>query len=153
PAEIQLLVPRLLKEARKLCIFQAEGLMSVLAGAPTRAVVLAAERSGHPGPPRPDCRAIFRASLVLLLLAASMASRAAVFGSLRGVVHDDSHRPIAAATVELKSASSGAAQRTQTDPQGRFAFASVAVGEYTLNVQARGFVDAVQSITVVSGVS
>jgi TonB dependent receptor/Carboxypeptidase regulatory-like domain/TonB-dependent Receptor Plug Domain len=92
-------------------------------------------------------------SILVLVLTAPMASRAAVFGSVRGVVHDAEHRPIPHASVELKSAASGAVASTETDSQGRFAFPSIALGDYALTVRAKGFVTAVQSVTVVSGAS
>jgi TonB dependent receptor-like, beta-barrel/Carboxypeptidase regulatory-like domain/TonB-dependent Receptor Plug Domain len=119
--------------------------MSVHAGVPVHA----------PGFTIPRTKVMQTLSIVLalLLLAASMASHAAVFGSVRGIVHDAEHRPMSAASIELKSATSSAVQSTQTDAQGRFAFASIALGDYTLSVRADGFVRAVQSITVVSGVS
>jgi hypothetical protein len=97
--------------------------------------------------------AVASLSLMLLVLTAPMAGRAAVFGSVRGIVHDAQHRPIPHASVELKSASSGAVASTETDSQGRFAFASIALGDYALTVRAESFVAAVQSVTVVSGAS
>jgi len=92
-------------------------------------------------------------SIVLLLLMAPMVGRAAVFGSVRGIVHDAEHRPVPHASVELKSAASGAVASTETDSQGRFAFPSIALGDYALTVRAEGFVTAVQSVTLVSGAS
>ncbi len=95
----------------------------------------------------------FSTALAFLVLTASMASHAAVFGSVHGIAHDADHRPISGATVELKSVTSGAVQSTQTDEHGRFAFASIALGDYALTVSAEGFVPTAQSITVLSGVS
>ena len=92
-------------------------------------------------------------SFALLLLAASIASNGAVFDSVRGVVHDADHRPVPEANIEIKSATSGAVQSTRTDTQGRFAFSSVALGDYVLSVHAEGFSGASQPVTVVSGVS
>jgi len=64
----------------------------------------------------------------LLLFAVALLSifvpytRATIFGSIRGIVHDPQHRPVGGATVMLKSATSDWTQRAQTDPDGSFAF-------------------------------
>src|SRR5271155_1515229 len=55
-------------------------------------------------------------------------------GSVRGVVHDSQHLPIAQAGVELKSATSEWVQTTATDARGEFSFMTVPLGDYILTV-------------------
>lgn len=55
---------------------------------------------------------------------------ATVFGVVHGVVHDPQHRPVADATVRIKSATSDWSQTVQTDREGVFSFTAVPVGRY-----------------------
>jgi hypothetical protein len=75
---------------------------------------------------------------------------ATIFGSVRGVVHDPQHRPVADASVKLKSATSDWTQTAQTDQDGAFSFTAVPVGDYLVTVTKTGFADDQQSVTVVS---
>jgi hypothetical protein len=93
-----------------------------------------------------------------LLLAAALVvyaqpARATVFGSVRGIVHDPQHRPVAGASVELKSATSKWSQQTQTDQDGAFAFAAVPLGDYIVTANASGFNPLEQSFTLASDTS
>src|ERR1700731_4541151 len=76
---------------------------------------------------------------------------ATVFGTVRGIVHDPQHRPVADATVTLKAKASDYMQTMQTDAEGGFHFDAVAGGEYIVNVEQAGFVTQEQSVTVLSG--
>jgi hypothetical protein len=78
---------------------------------------------------------------------------AADVGSVRGVVHDARHLPIAQAGVELKSATSDWAQSATTDARGEFAFMTVPLGNYVLTVSQSGFTTTAQPVTVASGSS
>src|SRR5579875_3077299 len=62
-----------------------------------------------------------------------------VVGSVRGIVHDPQHRPIAGAIVQLHAASSSWAQSARTNADGEFAFPTVPVGAYLLTVSAPHF--------------
>ena len=84
------------------------------------------------------------------LLAFGQPARATVFGGVRGVVHDPQHRPIPGAQVQLKSATSDWSQQTQTNQDGEFAFATLPLGDYIVNITASGFESARQSVTVTS---
>ena len=86
-------------------------------------------------------------SIVLLFACAVFAT---VFGTVRGVVHDPQHRPIADASVTLKSATSDWTQTAQTDQEGAFSFTSVPLGDYFVSVTKTGFADQQQAVTVVS---
>ncbi len=78
---------------------------------------------------------------------------AADVGSVRGVVHDSQHLPIAQADVELKSATSEWVQSTATDARGEFAFMTVPLGDYIVRVSRTDFAGAAQAVTVTSGSS
>ncbi len=84
------------------------------------------------------------------LLASVPAARATIFGSIRGVVHDPQHRPVAVADVKLQSATSDFSLVTQTDQNGEFAFNPVAVGDYSITVERQGFAGAKENVTVVA---
>ena len=72
------------------------------------------------------------------------------FGSVRGVVHDPQHRPVANANVRIKSATSAWSESTQTDQNGLFSVATVSVGDYLVSVSKTGFTDEQQGVTVVA---
>jgi hypothetical protein len=78
---------------------------------------------------------------------------ATIFGTVRGVVHDPQHRPVADASVTLKSATSDWTQTLQTDQDGAFSFAAVPVGDYLVTVAKGGFAEDKQPVTVVSASS
>ena len=79
---------------------------------------------------------------------------AAAFGSLSGTVQDARAEPVSGARVRLQSAASGAIRTVRTvgtDASGRFDFPNVALGVYRLSVSRRGFVTAIQPVTLESG--
>ena len=76
---------------------------------------------------------------------------AVIFGTVRGIVHDPQHRPIANANVVLKATVSDYQKTTQADAEGNFQFDAVPLGEYTVTVSATGFVTQEQRVTVLSG--
>jgi TonB dependent receptor/Carboxypeptidase regulatory-like domain/TonB-dependent Receptor Plug Domain len=94
-------------------------------------------------------RLVFSVCMMQVLLFATIA-RATIFGKIQGIVHDPQHRPIAGATVVMKSTTSAYSQTTQTDAEGQFTFAAVTVGDYAVTVTHPGFADAQQSVTVMS---
>jgi len=89
--------------------------------------------------------------LAVFWFAGANPSRATVFGTVRGIVHDPQHRPVQGATAVLHGTSSGAEQTARTDSEGRFTFDAVPLGEHTLEVSATGFASQTQRITVLSG--
>jgi hypothetical protein len=88
--------------------------------------------------------------LVLFFLSGA-AAFATVFGTVRGIVHDPQHRPIAGAEVVLKARASAYTQKTQSDADGEFHFDAVPLGEYIVSVVDPSFASQEQSITVLSG--
>jgi outer membrane receptor protein involved in Fe transport len=87
----------------------------------------------------------------LSILLFSVGLWAVVFGSVRGVVHDPSHRPVQEATVVLKSTTSDYSQTIATDAEGTFESTSVPVGAYRVTVTRDGFAPASQNVVVASG--
>ncbi len=88
--------------------------------------------------------------LVFVLLSAAP-GLAAVFGTVRGIVHDQQHRPIQGATVTLNARASEWTQRTQTDRSGEFEISAVPAGRYEVTVSHTGFRPVEQQISVQSG--
>ena len=80
-----------------------------------------------------------RQSVCIGLLACSLAAQASIFGTVKGLVHDPQHRPIAGAEITLKSASSEWQKSTSGDREGAFEFSAVPIGEYQITVTAAGF--------------
>jgi TonB dependent receptor/Carboxypeptidase regulatory-like domain/TonB-dependent Receptor Plug Domain len=91
-------------------------------------------------------------ALVAMLLATTPL-RAADVGSVRGVVHDQQHRPISQVQVKLNSATSQWVESSATDAQGEFSFMTVPLGDYILSFSAADFAPAAQVVTVISGSS
>src|SRR6266852_3059341 len=89
--------------------------------------------------------------LLAALLFLSVPALATVFGTVRGIVHDPQHRPVADATVTLKAKSSDYAQTLQTDAEGQFHFDAVPLGEYRVTVSQQGFTMQELLVTVLSG--
>ncbi|HKS81221.1 MAG TPA: TonB-dependent receptor [Candidatus Acidoferrales bacterium] len=75
---------------------------------------------------------------------------ATIFGTIRGIVHDPQHRPIAGATVTVKAKTSDWTATMKTNEDGEFSFTAVAVGDYTINVSAVGFETVEENVTVIS---
>lgn len=75
---------------------------------------------------------------------------AAVFGAVRGVVHDPDHRPVPDAEVLVKSASSDYSQKLATDSDGAFEATTLPVGAYTVTVTRDGFAPSIQQVVVAS---
>ncbi|MFN9457476.1 MAG: carboxypeptidase regulatory-like domain-containing protein, partial [Acidobacteriota bacterium] len=77
--------------------------------------------------------------LPLLCLAALSALAQSITGALGGAVTDPSDGAIQKAVVVLRQVTTGAERRTETNDAGRFFFASLQPGEYTLTIEASGF--------------
>ena len=88
---------------------------------------------------------------LLCALIVPVALVAAVLGSLRGIVHDPDHRPVANATVEIKSTTSDFARTLISDAAGSFEAHAIPVGQYRATVTREGFEPAAQDVVVVSG--
>jgi hypothetical protein len=91
--------------------------------------------------------------LVLILSLCASTALATVFGTVRGIVHDPQHRPIAGATVVLKAADSDFSKTTTSDAQGEFTFDAVPAGSYSITVSSSGFATQEEPFTILSGAS
>ena len=87
----------------------------------------------------------------LLILATSLPAFATVFATVRGVVHDPQHRPIANARVTLQAADSAFALNAATDSDGAFELPQAPIGLYRLQVDAAGFASVTETLTIASG--
>src|SRR5260370_8466866 len=94
-------------------------------------------------------RRLFGAIAVVVLF--SLSVYASIFGTVKTIVHDPQHRPVAGATVKLKSATSDWSQTGQTNQDGELTFTPVPVGDYVVTVTQSGFAPTEQKVTVVSG--
>ncbi len=88
---------------------------------------------------------------VLLLLALPNMARATAFAVVRGVVHDQQHRPIAGAQVSIQADNSAFKLDATTGSKGEFEIPQVPIGIYQVKVSARGFADVVEPISISSG--
>src|ERR1700759_5693063 len=75
---------------------------------------------------------------------------AVVLSSMRGIVHDPDHRPVAGARVTLKSIASDYEQTWTTGPDGMFETLTIPVGEYRVTVTRDGFQPSTQEIVAAS---
>ncbi|MGO9241658.1 MAG: TonB-dependent receptor domain-containing protein [Bryobacteraceae bacterium] len=92
--------------------------------------------------------------LFICLLAGIIAPQAVpatIFGTVRGMVHDPTHRPVAGAQVTLSAANSSYSRTASSGAMGEFEFQAVPVGEYTVRAVQSGFEDVLQEVTVTSG--
>ena len=88
---------------------------------------------------------------VVLVLLSALQFYASVPASVRGIVHDPTHRPIPGAQVTLRALASGCTQTAQSNADGEFQFEAVPVGDYEVSVSAPNFGASQQQITVTSG--
>src|SRR5882762_7448124 len=86
-------------------------------------------------------RVIFSLLVVLaLILGTSLAARAQnITGSVRGTVTDEQGAAIAGADVMITNTDTGDSRSDKTDKDGAYAFPSLPIGRYTLNVSGQGF--------------
>ncbi|HEY1256982.1 MAG TPA: TonB-dependent receptor [Terracidiphilus sp.] len=89
--------------------------------------------------------------IILLLAVACIPARATVFATLRGVVHDPQHHPIAGAAITVQAADSDFTLRASTGTDGEFTLPQAPIGVYRLTVAAPGFATATQVLTLASG--
>jgi outer membrane receptor protein involved in Fe transport len=76
---------------------------------------------------------------------------ASVFGTVKAIVHDPQHRPVAGAQVEVQSRTSAFKTSGTTNADGIATLLSVPVGEYDVTVSSPGFAATAQAATVSSG--
>ena len=89
-------------------------------------------------------------SLVIMLVVVAPSAFATIFATVKGVVHDPQHRPVAGAVVTVKARQADWEQSATTDTDGAFQIAAVPVGDYLVTVALAGFNTVEQAVTVVS---
>lgn len=94
---------------------------------------------------------IFSLLAAIIFLAASIPIHATVFATVRGIIHDPQHRPIAGAQVTLQSVNSAFALHAVTGPDGAFELDEAPIGVYRLTITSGGFKTVTQTITLASG--
>ena len=92
-----------------------------------------------------------RIALYTYVLGVGLAGWAAVVGSVRGIIHDPQHRPVANAMVMIKAKNSDWAATMNSDANGEFVFNAVPLGEYAVSVSGTGFEQTQQDVLVASG--
>ena len=75
----------------------------------------------------------------MLLVYVQPAREPLILGTVRGIVHDPQHRPIAGADVKLQSSTSDWSRAARTNDDGEFEFDAVPLGEYEIAVTRDGF--------------
>jgi outer membrane receptor protein involved in Fe transport len=75
---------------------------------------------------------------------------ASIFGSITGLIHDPEHRPVQSAKVTIWSNSTKWTATTTSDEAGQFRFDNIALGSYTVEVDAAGFAPQTQQLTLAS---
>jgi len=91
------------------------------------------------------------AAVLLALASASFAQETIHFASLAGEITDPSGAYVAHATVTARQKSTNITKTETTDADGRFRFPYLAVGDYEVIVQAKGFADAARAVTLTLG--
>jgi outer membrane receptor protein involved in Fe transport len=81
----------------------------------------------------------------------AMAAYASIFGNVRGIVHDPSHRPIQGAQVVVRSLSEDWTKTAASGAEGEFQLPAVPVGRYRVTATRDGFAATEEDIVVSSG--
>jgi outer membrane receptor protein involved in Fe transport len=88
---------------------------------------------------------------ICVMLCLIPSASATVLATVRGIVHDPSHRPIPGAHIEIAAVTSQFRTQLQSDAEGSFEINSLPVGAYRLTVTAPGFATEQQQLLVHSG--
>ncbi len=98
---------------------------------------------------KPNCRLITVSVLAaVLLVVGSSPAQNANTGAVVGVVSDPSGAVIANAAIELRDLATNTVRTTATNANGRYNFASVLPGKYSITAAAQGFQKSSTVITV-----
>jgi len=91
------------------------------------------------------------AGLALLAALLSLPCLATVFSSLHGVIHDAQHFPIKDAEITVRAVDSNFELKATTNASGEFGLTSVPLGVYRIHVEAKGFGDSDEVVTILAG--
>ncbi|MCC6368584.1 MAG: TonB-dependent receptor [Bryobacterales bacterium] len=86
--------------------------------------------------------------LLILLFLTSTPAVAQITGEVRGTLTDPAGAAVAQAKVTLSNSETGETRIFKTDPEGRYAFPLLKVGDYQITVEAPGFRRLAASATV-----
>jgi len=89
--------------------------------------------------------------LPFLLISFAVGLWAVVVGSVRGVVHDPDHRPVAGAHILLKAVASDLSRTLASGVDGSFEATAIPIGAYEVTVTQEGFTPVAQELVVTSG--
>jgi len=87
---------------------------------------------------------------VLVWLVSAVSTFAGIFGTVRGIVHDVQHRPIAGAHLLLQAKQSDWKRDAVTDDNGEFQLDAVPAGNYIVRVTHDGFREYLADLVVVA---
>ena len=68
---------------------------------------------------------LLRTGLVAASILIAIPGWATIFSSIRGLIHDPQHRPVAGAQVIVRAVNSSWSKTAETNPSGEFVFDSV----------------------------
>jgi len=94
---------------------------------------------------------VFLAVALGCLTASALAQETIHFASLAGNVTDQTGAVVSGASVTVRQKSTNLAKTDTTDPDGRFRFPYLPVGDFELTVHAKGFNDVQQAVTLTMG--
>jgi len=83
-------------------------------------------------------------------LLSAFVANAGIFGTVRGIVHDMQHRPIAGAHLLLQAKQSNWMRQAVTDGNGEFQMDAVPAGNYTVRISHDGFREYAADLAVVA---
>jgi len=87
---------------------------------------------------------------LLVWLVSAVSTFAGIFGTVRGIVHDVQHHPIAGAHLLLQAKQSDWKRDAVTDDNGEFQLDAVPAGNYTIRVTHDGFREYLADLVVVA---
>lgn len=90
----------------------------------------------------------FRLCSCFLLLVFACSAVAGIFATVRGIVHDAQHRPIAGAHLSLLAKQSDWKRETTSDDEGKFQIDAVPAGAYTFRISHGGFRESLSDLAV-----
>jgi len=100
----------------------------------------------------PDSRFLTARLLLVLALAGACCYAQTVFsGNIQGVITDPSGASVPGATVTLTNLDTGVTATAKTSTSGNYRFSSLAPGRYTIKVQAAGFRETQEDVTLGTG--
>src|SRR5713101_7859624 len=89
--------------------------------------------------------------ICIFLLTATQAWGQAGTSTVRGEITDPQGKQVAGATVTIKNANTGFTRTQTTNTAGGFGFELIPPGDYSVEVEAKGFKKAIRSVTALVG--